>query len=253
MIDPARQRWYRATAIFGIACYMYASGCRAEQAAPLPTMVTADAAQLEPIQENAAPTNATFSDAKQTGVLQMASLTPLRTSEPAPTLPLPPTAPPEQDTTNPALVDEAQSVNPENSVYATALADGVTTGLALSAGAVEMNPLIVTSPMGLLAVTGIKIGLVKYANTLPQQDKRAVLKTSSALWGGAAANNLMVLMAVPSPAAVVAGVVVGMLIWNHMEGQYQEQDRLMAARGVKPPEVTSSIETASNAAPLPIF
>jgi hypothetical protein len=118
-----------------------------------------------------------------------------------------------------------------------AVADGVTTALALSSGAMEMNPLVSTSPLGLLALTGAKIGLMNFAKTLPEQDKRMVLKTSTALWSGAAVNNLMVLMAAPTPLAVVAGVLVGVLSWRHSSNRYAQADRTLAGRAQVAPVV----------------
>ena len=97
-----------------------------------------------------------------------------------------------------------------------AIADGVTTGIALASGAVEMNPLVVTSPVGLIALTAGKIGLVKYAEGLPESDKRLVKKSSTAFWSGAAANNIMVLLAAPPPFPLLAGVAIAVLGWRHM-------------------------------------
>ncbi len=120
-----------------------------------------------------------------------------------------------------------------NGAITAAVADGVTTSLALSSGAIEMNPLISTSPLGLVAITGMKIGLAKYAETLPEDDKRLTLKTSSALWGGAAVNNMMVLFAAPPPLPLIAGVLMGIATWVHMDTQYQENDKLAAARAAQ--------------------
>ncbi len=122
------------------------------------------------------------------------------------------------------------TVGGSDNAVAAAVADGVTTGLALSAGAVELNPLISTSPIGLVLMTGMKIGLAKYAETLPEEDKRTTLKSTSALWGGAAVNNLMVLFAAPPPLPIIAGLIMGFATWNHMANQYEEQDQLAAAR-----------------------
>lgn len=116
-----------------------------------------------------------------------------------------------------------------------AVADGITTGLAVSSGALEMNPLISTSPAGLVVLTGAKIALVKYADRLPEDEKRTVIKTSSSLWTGAAVNNLMVLLSVPTPAAVAAGVVAGVLWWQHSTRVYERADREIAARREAPP------------------
>lgn len=127
------------------------------------------------------------------------------------------------------------TMNGANGAIAAAVADGVTTGLALSSGAVELNPIMPTSPLGLVVVTGMKIGLVKYAETLPEEEKRLTMKTSSAFWGGAAINNLMVLFAAPPPLPVIAGLLMGLATWNHMENQYEQQDRLAAARQAPTP------------------
>lgn len=128
-------------------------------------------------------------------------------------------------------------IAPENSTIAAALADGVTTNLALSAGAVETNPLIFASPLGLVELTGIKIGLVKYATILPEPEKRLTLKSTSALWGGAAVSNLMVLLAVPPPFPIIAGVIMGIATWMNMGRQYEKVDQMLAARSKKAPDV----------------
>lgn len=128
---------------------------------------------------------------------------------------------------------------PESDVYvpkvamSAAIADGVTTGIALAGGAVEMNPMVPTSPLGLIGLTGAKIMLVKYANTLPEQEKRTVLKTTTGLWGGAAANNLLVLLGAPPPIPLFAGAVIGVMAWRHADKQYAETDRLAALQAAR--------------------
>lgn len=129
-----------------------------------------------------------------------------------------------------------------------AVADGISTSLAIAGGAVEMNPLISTSPIGLIALTGAKIGLVKYADRLPEPQKRLVIKTSSAVWGGAAVNNLMVLMAAPTPVAVAAGVMAGVLWWRHSTRVYKRADREIAARAQLLAPDAGRIEVAEMAA-----
>lgn len=119
-----------------------------------------------------------------------------------------------------------------------AVADGLTTGLALSAGAMEMNPLLSTSPVALVALTGAKVGLVKFADRLPEDEKRLVIKTSGAAWTGAAVNNLMVLLSAAPPVAVAAGVVAGVLWWRHSTRVYERADReIEARREMLPPDV----------------
>jgi hypothetical protein len=135
----------------------------------------------------------------------------------------------------------------KNAMHAAA-ADGVSTGLALSAGAVETNSLISTSPVGLIALTGAKIGLVKFADRLPENDKRLVIKTSSSVWGGAAVNNLLVLMAAPTPLAIAAGVVAGVLWWRHSTMVYERADREIAARQPALPPDAGGAEVAAQLA-----
>ena len=126
----------------------------------------------------------------------------------------------------------APLLTPENSAIAAALADGLTTNLALSAGAVETNSLISSSPIGLVILTGMKIGLVKLSGTLSEPEKRSALKSSSALWGGAAINNVAVYFAMPPPVPVIAGILMGFATWFNMDDKYAEEDALLAARQV---------------------
>jgi hypothetical protein len=111
-----------------------------------------------------------------------------------------------------------------------AIADGVTTGVALAAGAVEMNPLVSPSPLGLVALTAAKIGLVRYAADLPEGEKRMVMKTTTAAWGGAAMNNLLVLVAAPPPFPLLAGLAMAVIGWRQMARDYDEQDRIAAVQ-----------------------
>jgi hypothetical protein len=111
-----------------------------------------------------------------------------------------------------------------------AIADGVTTSVVLASGAVEMNPLVNPSPLGLVALTAAKIGLVKYAATLPEDNKRMVMKTTTAAWGGAAVNNLLVLVAAPPPFPLLAGIAMAVIGWRQMARDYDEQDRIAAVQ-----------------------
>ena len=131
-----------------------------------------------------------------------------------------------------------------------AVADGLSTGLALSSGALELNPLVPTSPVGIIVLTGAKIGLVKYADRLPEDEKRMLIKSSSSLWTGAAVNNLMVLLSAPSPVAIAAGLVAGVLWWQHSARVYERADREIAARRETPaPEAAPRQVAAVSVAP----
>lgn len=134
--------------------------------------------------------------------------------------------------TNPASPEKRIERLDKNAMQS-AVADGVSTGLALSAGGLEANPLAATSPLGIVALTGAKIGLVKFADTLPENEKRLVIKTTSAVWGGAAINNLMVMMSAAPAVAIGAGVVAGVMWWVHSTKVYDQADREIAAREEK--------------------
>lgn len=139
----------------------------------------------------------------------------------------------------------------ENTAVAAALADGITTKLALAAGGIETNASAAGFPLGLIGLTGAKILLVKYAETLPEENKRLVIKTSSAAWGGAAVNNLLIMLAVSPPVSLVAGIITGIMAWRHTTDQYATQDRLaalqkekqdrLAATQPEPPQPTAPV------------
>lgn len=131
---------------------------------------------------------------------------------------------------DPQATDASSASAVPKAAMQAAVADGVTTALALAGGAVEMNPLVPTSPLGLVGLTGAKVLLVKYAETLPEEDKRTVMKSTSGLWGGAAMNNLMVLLGAPPPVPLFAGAIMGVLAWRHAEKTYAEEDRIAALR-----------------------
>ena len=135
-------------------------------------------------------------------------------------------------TTNPAPPEKRIERLDKNAMQS-AVADGVSTSLALSAGALEANPMAASSPLGILALTGAKIGLVKFADRLPENEKRLVIKTTSAVWGGAAVNNLMVMMSAAPAVAIGAGVVAGVMWWMHSTKVYAQADREIAAREEK--------------------
>ncbi|MES3023928.1 MAG: hypothetical protein V4857_20370 [Pseudomonadota bacterium] len=135
-----------------------------------------------------------------------------------------------------ARAEPTQAEPIDGAAYAAtaAVADGLSTGIALSAGAIEMNPLVPTSPLGLILITGLKIGVAKFAETLPEAEKRLTLKTTAAAWGGAAVNNLLLCFAVPGPIAVLVGLAAGIATWYRMERAYRHHDRLLAAQAARP-------------------
>jgi len=115
----------------------------------------------------------------------------------------------------PALVTAAQPAavwGPRQAAWA----DGISTVLAVSNGAIERNPLIGTSPASLLAVTGAKLGLVQWVerSELAPEKRQRTLKALSAMWGGASINNLFILMSAQPAVALLAGVAGGWWLWR---------------------------------------
>jgi hypothetical protein len=145
-------------------------------------------------------------------------------------------APESQETIQAVAEMEGQqsqpSLTPGGSAMVAAVADGLTTNLALSAGAVESNSLISASPIGLIMLTGMKIGLVKFSENLSEPDKRLAIKSTSALWGGAAINNIAVYFAAPPPVSIIAGLLMGVATWMNIVNKYEKEDELLAARQV---------------------
>ena len=97
-----------------------------------------------------------------------------------------------------------------------AAADSLTTHLALASGAHEANPLVSTSPAGLVGLFAVKWGLIELVNRsdLPLSQKQRANRVTTSLWGGAAANNLMLAVGATGPLALVVGVVSGVVLWT---------------------------------------
>ena len=119
---------------------------------------------------------------------------------------------------------------PEKKAALAAVADGASTLSALSSGAVERNALLPTSPVGIIAVTAAKVGLTGWANQQPEPRRSESMKSMTAVFGGAAVNNLFVLAGAANPISWVAGLTAGVFFWNNMEQSLQEQALARASR-----------------------
>lgn len=152
-----------------------------------------------------------------------------------------------------AQAEPAAPAKVENNAVVAALADGVTTRLALAAGGLEGNAVVAGLPLGLVALTGAKVLVVKLADQLPETEKRTVIKSTSAAWSGAALNNVLVALAVPPPFPIIVGLITGIIAWHHTAGQYENQDRL-AALALEKKERLAALnkETPAPAVPAPV-
>ena len=146
-----------------------------------------------------------------------------------PAAPAPQEAPasPTDATIAQAMIPEEEPPKVPNYAVAAAVADGVSTRLVLSAGAIEANPVAASIP--LLGLTAAKVALAMYAENLPEKEKRLVLKSSSSIWGGAAVNNLLLLAAATPPVAIVGGILTGIFVWHRTGRKYEERDAQVAA------------------------
>lgn len=101
-----------------------------------------------------------------------------------------------------------------NQAAASALADGVSTIGVLAAGGVELNPVMPSSPLGIVMMTAAKMGLARWANDLPDEERKSTLRSMNATFGGAAVNNILVLATAANPIALVGGLIAGVYFWK---------------------------------------
>lgn len=111
-----------------------------------------------------------------------------------------------------------------------AFADGISTMGVLSAGGIETNPIMPVSPVGILMVTAAKMGLAKWADTLPDEDRKSTLSTMSGAFGGAAVNNLLVLATAANPVALVGGLIAGVFFYNDTNDKLAAESEAKAAK-----------------------
>lgn len=156
-----------------------------------------------------------------------ASASATRAPDAAAALSVEPTAPSESlipEPTQVPLSTELPGISALNYARIGAIADSVTTHIALHSGGVEKNALVNTSPAGLVALLAIKLGLLELANRLPENERAVALKASAAVWGGVSVNNLLVAASVGGAAPVLVGVAFGYWMWE------RTADRLAAEK-----------------------
>ncbi len=174
----------------------------AAPAAPLtPPPAVEAAAPAAPAAEAAAPATAAAEPQTEAPNGPLAALPPWN-PEPLP-----------QPETKPGSLSQA-SRDATSQAATSALADGVSTLGVLSAGGVEMNPIMPSSPIGIALMTAAKMGLANWAETLPDQQRAEILRSMNATFGGAAVNNLLVLITAGNPIALVGGLAAGIIFWQ---------------------------------------
>lgn len=106
----------------------------------------------------------------------------------------------------------AQAGSIEERAYGAAVGDTLTTFGAISAGAAEANPLG-------LAALALKVPILSYIRTLPDDEKAEAYALQGSVWSGATANNICVIVSIASggalaPLCPVVGIAWGMSEWS---------------------------------------
>lgn len=96
---------------------------------------------------------------------------------------------------------------PLSAVKQAALADNLSTVVALEQGLPELNPL------GFPATVVIKISVIEWAKTQPDQDRQLVERIATALWSGAAANNFAAAIGGGGFISPALGVFTALWLW----------------------------------------
>jgi hypothetical protein len=122
---------------------------------------------------------------------------------------------------------------PEQGAQVAAVADGASTLMVLGAGGMEMNPMVPTSPLGILGITVMKVGLARHLDGLPPKEREFGLKCSTSIWGGAAVNNLLALTAASPPLALAAGLMAGVAFWRRTGMELEAQAQARAAQALE--------------------
>lgn len=144
-----------------------------------------------------------------------AILTPARMLPSAPHRLVPPvTTPTPDDEAPPSHLRDAQVA---------AAADGATTLLVLQSGGIEMNGLMPISPLGIVGVTALKLGLASQLERLPEHQRDLGIQSTTAVWGGAAANNVLAWAAVSPPVAIGAGLITAWVLWKRTGDKLDSQ------------------------------
>lgn len=97
-----------------------------------------------------------------------------------------------------------------------AITDAVTTVIALSNGATDLNPLIGSNPNMVIPITAFKFFVINSVATSNNSDKvkKNNLNFLTAIWGGASINNFLVIAGVSNPACLLLGALGGYVIYD---------------------------------------
>jgi hypothetical protein len=74
--------------------------------------------------------------------------------------------------------------------------------------------LIETNPLGVVGSTVLKAVALAYTEDWPKEKQQEFGNKAGAVWSGAAINNVMVILGVLNPVAIIIGVISGIVFYN---------------------------------------
>ena len=104
----------------------------------------------------------------------------------------------------------------KNRALISSTTDILTTAVAFTQGARDLNPIIGSNPAMLIPVGAFKYYIIDSVASSNDTDegKKNKLNFITAVWGGASINNLLVLAGVASPATLIIGAASGLMIYD---------------------------------------
>jgi hypothetical protein len=103
----------------------------------------------------------------------------------------------------------------ENLAKTAAVTDTVTTLAVLASGGNESNPLLGTNPAAIVAVGLVKIAFVNYVKD--REEYAGKIKILTGLWSIGAVNNILILIGMAGPVALLGGIAGGIIIYNQVK------------------------------------
>jgi len=92
--------------------------------------------------------------------------------------------------------------------------DGMIADTATTIVGVHGFGLVETNPLGLVGSTVLKAVALAYAEDLPKEKQQDFNNKAGAVWSAAAVNNVMVILGVSNPVAIIIGVISGIVFYN---------------------------------------
>ena len=107
----------------------------------------------------------------------------------------------------------------KNRALVSSATDILTTVLAFSQGAHDLNPIIGTNQSMLIPMAAFKFYLIDRVASSNDTDENKKIKLNfiTSVWGGASINNLLVFAGITAPASLIIGAVSGYMMYNALD------------------------------------